>query len=155
MNPAEYKILQRLRANARSKLTTMSRNTHIPISTIFDKIRQLDGRLIRKFTVLLAFERMGLYSALMVLKVHPEQKAALLQRLKKNPAVNNLRRINNGYDFLVEMVFANMRELDGFLEKIEQEFKLRKKEVFFVLDDIKRETYLSDDLVVHEHLIGS
>ena len=51
--------------------------------------------------------------------------------------------------------YVDLVEIRNSLEEIDQEFKLKKKEVFFVLDDIKRETYLADDMVVHEHLIGS
>lgn len=153
MNDTEYKILQRLRNNARFKLTEMSKTTKIPISTIFDKIRQLDGNLIDKFTVLLSFGRMGLYKAMLAIKVGPEQKQEVMEHLKQAPCVNNLWRINNGYDFLIEVVFSHMRELDDFLENMDKSYKLRKKETFFVLDDVKRETFLSEDYLVHDQLL--
>ena len=81
MNNTEYRILQRLRNNARFKLTEMSKATKIPISTIFDKIRHLDGSLIDKFTVLLSFEQMGLYTAMLAIKVNPDQKQEILERV--------------------------------------------------------------------------
>ena len=50
-------------------------------------------------------------------------------------------KINNKYDFLVEAVFRNLQELD-------EKFKIEQKDSYHIIDDIKREGFLSDQKTV-------
>jgi len=59
MKEKELLLLSHLRSNARKNLTNISKETGIPISTIFDKIRKYEGDVIKKFTSLLDFGKLG------------------------------------------------------------------------------------------------
>ena len=50
-------IISNLRNNARQTLTKMSRRTLIPVSTIFEKIRNYESSLIKKHTSLIDFTK--------------------------------------------------------------------------------------------------
>ncbi|PIN79479.1 hypothetical protein COV16_03980 [Candidatus Woesearchaeota archaeon CG10_big_fil_rev_8_21_14_0_10_34_8] len=60
--------------------------------------------------------------------------------------------MNNGFDCMAEVVFKNLKHLEDFLEKIDIKFGIKKKEVHYILDDLKREKFFSDpetiDLIV-------
>ncbi|MBD3313517.1 hypothetical protein GF345_03675 [Candidatus Woesearchaeota archaeon] len=140
-------IISHLRDNARKNLTSISKATGIPISTIFDRIKRYDGSYIKRHTALLDFSKLGYDMRVnIVLKVPKENREALQEFLVKTEHINSMFRINNGYDFLVDALFRNMKEVNDLMEELEQ-FKV-KKECYYVLEDIKREAFMSDPMLV-------
>ncbi len=138
-------IISNLRSNARETLTTISKKTKIPISTIYDKLKFHARNLIIKNTALLDFARLGFNTrAKVMLKADREQRDSLKVHLLKNPNVNTVYKINNDFDFLVEVIFKNIRELDNFVENLDDKFRLIDKKVFHVVEDVKREEFMSD-----------
>lgn len=137
-------VISCLRRNAREGLTAMSKKTGIPVSTLFDRIRQHQGSLIRKHATIVDFARLG-YStrANIVLKVSRKDKDAMKEYLVRNSFVNCAYRINNGFDFMAEVIFRNMQELEDFMETLEENFKISGKHVYYVIDDIKKEEFLA------------
>jgi DNA-binding Lrp family transcriptional regulator len=53
----DLKIISHLRKNSRESLTTLSRKTNIPVSTLFDKVKNKTGYYIKKIHVLLIFQK--------------------------------------------------------------------------------------------------
>lgn len=144
----ELILLSHLRQNARKNLTTISRETGIPVSTIFDKIRKYEKTVIKKHTALLDFSQLGYdVKVHIALRVPREQRNDLKEYLMKEPLVNSVYRINNGYDFLIEAFFRNIREVHDFVEGLER-FKVKKPEEYYVLEEIKKEAFMSDPEMV-------
>ncbi|HIJ01446.1 TPA: hypothetical protein HA363_02255, partial [Candidatus Woesearchaeota archaeon] len=52
-------LMSFFRNNARENLTRISRITRIPVSTIFDKLRDYEKELVKKHTTLLDFRKLG------------------------------------------------------------------------------------------------
>ncbi|HLP79168.1 MAG TPA: Lrp/AsnC family transcriptional regulator [Acidobacteriota bacterium] len=150
MDKKELMILSQFRRNARENLTTASRRTHIPISTLYDRLRKYEGTIIRKHTSLLDFAKIGYGLKMqMVIKVAPKDRKRLQEFLTKHPRVNSLFSISNGYDFIVELILKNLLEVSQFAEILEQ-FNVLDKHEFFVVEDIKREDFLMDpELIDH------
>ena len=59
MKTKDMQILCHLRQDARMPLTKMSKKTHIPVSTIFDKIKTYENNLIVRHTTLIDFGQLG------------------------------------------------------------------------------------------------
>ena len=138
-------VMAYLRQNSRMKLTTMSRLTRLPVSTIFDRMRYHEGGLIKGHICLLDFAKLGFHTrANIMFKVGKSDKEAMREYLHNSFNVNSIYKINNGYDFLVEVVFRNIHELEEFLESLEERFDIKSKVVHYIIDDIKREAFLSD-----------
>jgi len=55
----ERLLLSHFRRNARESLTTISRETRVPVSTIFDKLKHYERQFIRKHTTLVDFSKLG------------------------------------------------------------------------------------------------
>lgn len=144
MKQADTKLICALRGNSRSTLTSMSKEIRIPISTIYDKMKKYEKSFILKYTTLIDFSKVG-YScrANIMLKVNIAQKDKLKGFLKEYPCVNNLYKINNGFDFLAEVIFCTVVDLDIFLEQIEKMFLIEEKRVFYTIEDLKREEFVS------------
>ena len=144
LNKKDLLIISNLRRNARETLTNMSKTTHIPISTIYDKLKFHEGGLIKKHTCLLDYNKLGYTTrANVLLRVDKSTRDELKDFLIKHTNVNSVSKINNNYDFMVEMIFREIREMEDFLEKLDDKFKIKSKQVFYIIEDLKREEFLS------------
>ncbi len=142
-------IASYLRQNARVPLTRLARKIGMPVSTIFDRIRSCQGSFIAKQTALLNFPQLGFSTrATVLLKVRKESKECLQDYLMNSFNVNSLYKINNGYDFMAEFIFRSIPELENFVESIDEQFGVKIKEVHYILDDLKRETFLAQPELV-------
>ena len=151
MNKKDIKILSHLRNDARMSLTRMSKKTSIPISTIFDKIKLLQDDVIKKHTTLLDFNKLG-YStrANIMISVDRESKDPIKYYLTKNPCINSVYKINNGFDFMIEGVFRQIKDMEDFLDTLEQRFDIKDKQSYFIIDELKRESFMTDPELVFE-----
>lgn len=145
INKKDLLVIAHLRQNARMKLTKMSRLTRLPVSTIFDRMKYHDGGLIKGHICLLDFEKLGFHTrANVMFSIARDDKEKMREYLEANQNVNSIYKINNGFDLLVELIFKNVKDLDGFLESLERKFTIKKKEVHYIIDDIKKEAFMSD-----------
>jgi len=134
-------VLSHLRQNARRSLTQMSRYTRVPISTLHEIIKSKKNW---RYTVLTDFAQLGFQiKAHVYLKVRKDQKARLRDHLKASFDVNSLYKVNNGYDFVCEVVCKDLNSLEAFLEVVDDKFTVKSKDVHHVMEEIKKETFLA------------
>ncbi len=147
LNNKDLEIITQLRKNARKSLTRMSKKTSIPVSTIYDRLKVHENSLIKKFTSLIDFNELGFMTRVYIaIKVPSDKKDGLKEHLAKHPNINCFFRINNDYDFLVEGIFKNIKQLQGFMDNLEKRFNVETK-IFYIVEDIKREAFLTDKTV--------
>ena len=144
----DLQIVCSFRNNARENLTTASRKLRIPVSTIYDRLKKYQGTLIKRHTTLLDFKKLG-YSlkVMFAIKTDKDHRDTLLKHLESHHRVNSVYRVSNNSDFMVEVLFKDLRELNQFKEKIE-DVGAKDIQEFYVVDDIKRESFLSNQNVV-------
>ncbi|MFW5990903.1 MAG: Lrp/AsnC ligand binding domain-containing protein [Candidatus Nanoarchaeia archaeon] len=141
----ELLFVSSLRKSARKTLTKISKELNIPVSTLFEKLKKLEKALIVKHTAILDFNKLGYTTrAKILLKVSKKDREKLREMLSKSEYVNSLYKITNGFDFLVEGIFKSLQQMENFIEELEDRFQITKKNVYFVIDDVKREKFLSD-----------
>jgi len=146
-------LLTELRKNGRASLTDISRKIGVPVSTIFDTMKTNTAGTVKKYTCLLNFDCIGLNCrATIVLRVKKEEREEIKTYLLKQPCTNSVYKINNGYDFLLEVVFKDMKNVEEFTEALESKFKILEKRVYYIIDDIAREVFLTDS--VHAEMAG-
>ncbi len=142
LRKSDLMLISQLRQNARQTLTEISKKTKIPISTLFDKLKAQEEDVIRKHTTIIDFSKLGMNCrANVLLKAGREERDSLISYLKAHPAINNLYKINNGFDVLGELVFPNVKDLEEFLEDLETKFKIEDKKTYYVIDELKREEF--------------
>jgi DNA-binding Lrp family transcriptional regulator len=145
MNKKDLQIIALLRQDARMPLTKMSRNIQVPVSTIFDRLKASEASIIQKHTSLINFAALGFNTrANITLKVDRDDKDALKDYLMKHQNINSVLRINNGYDFMVEGIFHQIRDMEDFIDTVENKFKIQDKKSFFIIEDLKKESFMSD-----------
>lgn len=134
-------LLSEFRKGARDSLTSMSRRTGIPVSTIFDKLKLYEKSFIKRHTSIIDFGKLG-FDVRVQLLLKARDRDELKKFLLLHSAVNNFYEINNGYEFMVDAVFRNMGEYFTFNQ--EMDCLINKKNEFFVLQELKRESFLND-----------
>ena len=142
----DIRFISQLRKNARTTLTDLSKKTSIPISTLFDRLRAHEGRLIIKHTTLIDFRELGYGTkAWVAIKTNKDSREALKTHLSLNENVNNIYLINNQYDFLFELVCCNLKEMRDFFDSLEEKFEIVRKQEHLVIEDIEREKFLTNE----------
>ncbi len=147
-------ILSHLRQNARMSVTQLSKKTHIPPSTVYDKIKDFKNNEVKRHAAFLDFEKLGYQiAAFLLIEIKKEQREEAQQHLMKHANVNTLFKINNHFDFFVETIFRTIHELEEFKEEFETKFNTKKLQVFYIIKEIKKEGFLSNpemiDLLQH------
>jgi DNA-binding Lrp family transcriptional regulator len=139
----ELKIISEFRKNSRESLTRTSRKLGIPVSTIYDRLRKYDGNLITKHTAILDFKKLGFgIKVMLAFKIDKENRDNIINFLETHHRVNSIYRISNNSDFLIEVLFKDLRELNIFTEKLETLYAKNIQE-YYVVEDIKKENFLT------------
>ena len=142
-------LLSQLRKNAREKLTTMSRRTQMPVSTIHERIKGYNRSLIKKHTVLLDYPKLGYQCRAQVLVNAPkETKQDLKAYLEKHPNVNSAYKINNGFTYLLDVIFPGLDDLDSFLDRLEGQYDVTNTQTYYIIDELKREGFMTDPMLM-------
>lgn len=145
----ERVLLSYFRHNARESLTAISRQTRMPVSTIFDKLKHYEQNFIKKHTTLIDFSKLGyLTRAKVLIKFRVDHRNSAKEFLLKHENVNSLYKVNNGFDYLVEIVFHHIRELEDFLEDLEMKYEVVSKNVFYIIEELSREKFMADPALV-------
>ncbi len=130
-------LLNKLRQNSRTSLMRLSRETGFPVSTIYDKIKKMEQGLIKRYTAIIDFEKLG-YKIHLIFMLKTDDTAELIDDLITCPYVNTILKTNYDYNLLLECFFRNAREMNSFVHKINH-INIKGKKMFYVLNDIKRE----------------
>ena len=133
--------MSELRNNSRQSYVQISKKTNIPVSTVFDKIRKLEKKLIKKHITLIDFSKLG-FNIKVVLFLKIGKKDELKDFLIENENVNIICRINE-YDYYVEAIFENMSSFYNMLEEMER-FDIQEMDYHYIEEDLKREGMISD-----------
>jgi len=148
MKDKDLLTIRHLRSNARISLTELSKKTNIAVSTLYDRLKGYRQSVIKRYTVLLDFNSLGYYTrATIVLKVKNEQKNEIAQFLSSHPTMNSLYKINNGYDFLFEGVFKQLKDMEEFMEALDNKFVIKSKQVYYIIEELKKESFMDGDII--------
>lgn len=140
--PKDMTILSYLRLNSRMSLTTMSKKTGIPVSTIYDRLQTKLGGILYKNTCMLDYEAIGYpIRAKVMLRIPIDNRDELKGYLYAHPSVNSLFKINSGWDLMFDMVFKSLGESESFLEQLELKFKISKMNVHYIIERYKEESF--------------
>jgi Lrp/AsnC family transcriptional regulator for asnA, asnC and gidA len=119
MDVLDLKIVQCLTEDARCTYKHMAERAGVSEATIKNRIDKLQEEgIIKKFTVIMDYHKLGrAIKAFIGLKVQPAKLSAIVKAIEKNPDVHVLYRTSGDVDLLIEVIFEQMEDLNGFLEK--------------------------------------
>lgn len=144
MKEKDLMIISQLRNDARMALTDISKKTDIPVSTIFDKIKQHENKLITKYATLVDFEKLGYNSkTVIIIRVSYDMRMLLKEYLQTQDNINNFYIINSGYDFMIETVFKNQKETENFIEELQRNFEILELLRYNIIEGVNRENFMT------------
>jgi DNA-binding Lrp family transcriptional regulator len=144
LNKRDMELIKCLRSNSRATLTQISKATKIPITTLYDRLKAQQGHVIKKHTTIVNFDALGFHSRAQILfRVDPQDKPALQKHLTFHNQVNSIYRVASEYDFCIEAVFAHIKDIQEFVDNIQNQFKLTDHKTYYFTEDIKREGFFN------------
>jgi DNA-binding Lrp family transcriptional regulator len=138
----ELLILTHLRENSRKSLAVISRETGIPISTVFEKVNKLEKNTISRYSPLVDFSKIGFKLKINFL-FKSKNKRNLGDFLLKNKNINSVLKVNGFFDFFVEAIFSDMNDVEKFHDNL-NELNIEEKKEFFVIEDLKKEMFFTN-----------
>jgi len=141
-------IIQSLRKDGRKTLTQISKETGISISSIFENVRSLEkDNIIKKYVPLLNYQKLGygIKVEIFIKLQNKEDKNNMIKKLKFKNCVNTMHEIaGDTYDFMLDLIFKNLSELSTFIEYLEDNFAIKKKQQMIVLEQLKEEGFIPE-----------
>lgn len=134
MEEKDLAIIKRLRINSRMPLTKLSKDTGVPISTIFDRMKKYN--FVIKHTTILDYQKLGYQRAYILIR---GCKREILGKLFTYNNINSITEVEGKYDYLVDFIFKKPIELDQLIEDIGE----ANLELLNVSDSIKTEEFLT------------
>ncbi|MDD3175292.1 MAG: Lrp/AsnC family transcriptional regulator [Candidatus Nanoarchaeia archaeon] len=144
LTPKDLEILKYLRNDARQTLTQLSRKTKIPVSTLFDRLRNYEKSMIIRHASLLNFSKLGYNArAQMFFKFSMMHKDVARSFFSNHPQINSVYLLSNDYDYSVDGIFENVCDVKNFVEDVEKRFSPTEQKVIFVAEELQKEGFLS------------
>ena len=146
----DKKILTLLDENSRLSNSQIAKKVGLSKPAVEYRLQRFHkNNIIFSYYTVIDFTKLGyLARAKVLLKTTPQERDRLRAFLIAHPSINNLYKINNGFDFMLEAVFKNVKDLEDFLEKTELEFGVTEKNVFYIVEEVSREKFMSSDAIV-------
>jgi DNA-binding Lrp family transcriptional regulator len=142
MKEKDLEILKQMRKGKRLNISEIARQLNLPISTVSDTIRRIEERYVLKRASLLDYSKLG-YSANanLAIKAYPPQKNDLLKFLKNENCVNSIYHVNEGNDFLIDVVFRNWAGLKEWVSELKNKFAVETS-TFHILKTEEKERFV-------------
>jgi len=146
MKQTDIKIIQHLRNNARNSITKISRKTGIPTSTVFVKLKDLEKDIIKKYTALLDYSKIGYHDwHKTAVKLEGGHQQDFEDYVYSHENINSVYEINGGFHYLIESVHKNIRDYMDFIKEMQTKFDVEEMKQFQIIRDIKREALVIPD----------
>ena len=138
------KLITELRKNSRQKLKGISAKSNIPISTLFDMMNDLKDEGVIEHKSLVKFEKVGYpFQILLAIKTSKDKRESLKNYFIGHDRVNSIFQINSEYDYFLEAVFRNQKEIQDFVEDMESNNIILKKTIFSIINTTQKENFLT------------
>tara|TARA_Y100000310_G_scaffold345727_1_gene468892 strand:+ start:3098 stop:3526 length:429 start_codon:yes stop_codon:yes gene_type:complete len=134
-------ILKHLRANARKPMVDIAKDTGIPVSTIFEKLKRNDQKVIKKFTTILDFPKLG-YNIRKKILINTLEPERLINFLSDHENINSIYKADNGFNLILDCIFKQMDAFYDFKSQLQtQPYKDIK--ILDITEEVKREEFMN------------
>lgn len=142
MTSDDLAVLRHLRLDSRKSLAKISRECGIPAISVYNKIKLYENSIISKYTSLLNFDKMGLYSRVHIIVKLNKEKDGFIKFLNASNNINSVYRLRGNYNFYIEAIFKHELDANDFVKEIKDKFEIQDIIVHDILEDIQKEMFL-------------
>ncbi|MDF2954931.1 Lrp/AsnC family transcriptional regulator [Candidatus Alkanophaga liquidiphilum] len=136
-------ILKGLLSDGRLSYSELGRQCGLSRQTVLNRIRRLlEGGLIKKFSMRLDAEKLGLsFKAYVLIIAKPDKvlREELTEFLKRCRCVTQLHLLFGRFDFFVELLVRDKAELTAFIKSLHAFGAVERTETFMVYETLKHE----------------
>jgi DNA-binding Lrp family transcriptional regulator len=116
----DFHILEALKENSRKSIKEIAKETGIPRTTVFDRIKKLrKEKVIKKFTLIPDYERLGLEAmAFILIEFNPVKGVSqrnVAKEIAKLKGVLEVHLISGEWDILVKARAKSMHEIGSLI----------------------------------------
>ncbi|MDO4296967.1 MAG: Lrp/AsnC family transcriptional regulator [Lachnospiraceae bacterium] len=136
MDTLDYKILAALKQNARKKASDISREVHLSVSSVIDRIRKLESSgIIQSYTIITEESRIGNdLTALMEISLeHPRYTNHFVEYIQQNPHIVACYYLTGEFDYMLKICCHSSRDLEEIHRSIKKQEGVRMTKTHFVL----------------------
>jgi DNA-binding Lrp family transcriptional regulator len=145
LNDKEKQLILKLRQNSRVNINDVAKQLNYATSTMYDLLHRLEEKKIVTHISRVAFERIGFpIKTYLIVKTTPIHRDQLKKYLQEKACINSLCTVNHQSSFHVECIFRNQKDLEEFLEELEERHTLAEIHVYNVLEMIHVERFLTE-----------
>ena len=154
MDKHDFLIVSELRTDARAPVLSMSDTLCLSRVTIAQRLKKLRQTIIRKYTALVDFRKLGFSVKLLFsITLAPHDKTVFAKYIQEHPSLNNFYSTAYGADYLVEMIFQTQTEAECFLERLSSAFSIVQQQVYYLDQELVRESFFPDPKILQEVVV--
>ncbi len=140
MDKLDVQILNELRENARQTASEISKNIHLSVSTVIERIRKMEkSGVIRQYTVITGDSNLGNdISVLMEIAIeHPKYIDSFIEAVSGNPNIIACYYLTGEFDFMLKICCRSSEELEQIHKAIKDLEGVRFTKTHYVLRTVK------------------
>ena len=140
MDNLDYKILECLKSNARIKASQISKEIHLSVSAVLERIKKMENNnIIKNYTITVDNNKLGNgTSALMEVSLdHPKFYESFTNIIEQNDKVVLCYYLTGEFDFMLKILCSSSEELEKIHRDIKSLEGVSRTTTYFILKDIK------------------
>ena len=140
MDNLDYKILECLKSNARIKASQISKEIHLSVSAVLERIKKMENNnIIKNYTITVDNNKLGNgTSALMEVSLdHPKFYESFTNIIEQNDKVVLCYYLTGEFDFMLKILCSSSEELEKIHRDIKSLEVVSRTKTYFILKDIK------------------
>lgn len=140
MDKLDYQILNELKNNARQTASEISKNIHLSVSTVIERIRKMEkSGLIQNYTVITDDALLGNdITVLMEISMeHPRYNDDFIRQVNSNPNIIACYYLTGDFDFLLKICCRSSDHLERIHNSIKDCPGVRLTKTHYVLRTVK------------------
>lgn len=141
MDSMDYKILDCLRANARSTASAISKEIHLSVSAVIERIHgmEMDG-VIKGYTAVIDESKFGNdTSALMEVSLeHPKFYESFTKAVEENRNIVFCYYLTGDFDFMLSILCKSPEDLERIHREIKSLEGVSRTKTYYILKEVKK-----------------
>ena len=116
MDDVDTAILRSLIKNSRITISQMSKEIDVPDATISNRLKKLESDVIKRYTMILDWQKIGLdITAIIIIQTESEKHELVKEELSKLEEVSEVYSVSGEYDILIKVWVPGIEELNKLI----------------------------------------
>lgn len=140
MDKVDYQILEILKNNGRERASEISKEVHLTVSTVIERIRKLEQTgVIKGYTVITDDPQVG-NDVTVVIEIsleHPKYEDAFIESINSHPNIISCYYLTGEFDYMLKITCRSSQHLEEIHRWIKDQPGVRKTRTHYVLRTVK------------------